>query len=334
MYKVAKMSVEDRRILFRNTAQKKGMSEAIIEKDFWVCLMLNYLFHDCKWKEAFIFKGGTSLSKCYDLIHRFSEDIDLILDWRILGYENEEPWKVRSNTKQDAFNKKANLKAEIFLSNELLPVMIQDVEEIIGEQPQFYIDPADPQTICFQYPKIFHAEFVLQIIRLEIGALAAWTPTRKKVIQPYVAEYYPHIFIQAETTILTTAAERTFWEKVTIMHHEANRPEELEMPKRYSRHYYDLYCIAHSENKEVAYMNLDLLKCVVDFKTKFYPRKWAKYEEAKPGTIKLVPPIYRYKALEEDYVSMSEMMFGSYPSFDELMKFNQEIEKEINSLID
>lgn len=332
MYKVAKLSVEDRRILFRNTAQKNGMNEAIIEKDFWVCLMLNYLFHDCKWKEAFTFKGGTSLSKCYNLIHRFSEDIDLILDWCILGYEMEEPWKARSGTKQDLFNKEANHKAEIFLSEELLPVMIQDVSGIIGEKPEFYIDADDAQTICFQYPKIFQTESVLQIIRLEFGALAAWTPARQKAIHPYIAEYYPHIFEQAETVILTAAAERTFWEKVTILHHEANRPKELEMPKRYSRHYYDLYCIAHSENKEAAFKNLELLKCVADFKMKFYPRKWAKYEDAKPGTIKLAPPTYRYKVLEEDYTSMSEMMFGQYPPFEELMNFIQELENEINGL--
>lgn len=85
MYSVAKLSEQDRRILFRNTSQKTGLNEAIVEKDFWVCLTLDYLFHRCQWKSAFTFKGGTSLSKCYNLIKRFSEDIDLILDWRILG---------------------------------------------------------------------------------------------------------------------------------------------------------------------------------------------------------------------------------------------------------
>lgn len=80
-----------------------GMNAAIVEKDFWVCLTLDYLFHACKWKNAFAFKGGTSLSKVYNLIERFSEDIDLILDWRVLGYEKDEPWEIRSNTKQQKF---------------------------------------------------------------------------------------------------------------------------------------------------------------------------------------------------------------------------------------
>ena len=101
MYNIAKASEQDRRVLFRNTAQQTGLHEAIIEKGFWVCLTLDHLFHHSPWKAAFTFKGGTSLSKCYGLIQRFSEDIDLILDWRVLGYGLHEPWAPRSNTKQD-----------------------------------------------------------------------------------------------------------------------------------------------------------------------------------------------------------------------------------------
>ena len=114
MYSIARLPEDERRILFRNTAQKMGMNEAIIEKDFWVCLTLDYLFHRCEWKDVFTFKGGTSLSKCYGLITRFSEDIDLILDWRAIGYSLNEPWEDRSNTKQDAFNKEANARAYSF----------------------------------------------------------------------------------------------------------------------------------------------------------------------------------------------------------------------------
>lgn len=107
MYELIKQPSNQRQVVFRNTAQKTGLHEAIIEKDFWVCLTLDYLFHKCPWAKAFTFKGGTSLSKCYGLIQRFSEDIDLILDWRVLGYGLNEPWAERSNTKQDAFNKEA-----------------------------------------------------------------------------------------------------------------------------------------------------------------------------------------------------------------------------------
>lgn len=332
MYQIAKLPAEELRILFRNTAQKIGLHEAVVEKDFWVCLTLDYLFHDCPWKDSFTFKGGTSLSKCYGLIKRFSEDIDLILDWRVLGYGLNEPWEQRSNTKQDAFNKEANLRAEKFLADELLPVLKQDLGQLIGHEADFYIHPEDPQTICFQYPKVFEDSNTLQIIRLEIGALAAWTPSVTKTITSYAAETYPKVFSKPSTTILTASAERTFWEKATILHHEANRPESLPMPSRYSRHYYDLYCIAHSEVKESAYRDLNLLKRVTDFKMKFYPRKWAHYELAVPGTLKLVPPEYRMEALQRDYAGMENMMFGEYPDFETVMKFIKELEAEINSL--
>lgn len=101
--------------IIRNAAQKSGVNEAIIEKDYWVCFVLNYLFSKSKWKDALTFKGGTSLSKCFNIIQRFSEDIDLILDWRAIGYGINEPWEERSNTKQDKFNKESNQKTEEFL---------------------------------------------------------------------------------------------------------------------------------------------------------------------------------------------------------------------------
>lgn len=332
MYNIAKASEQDRRVLFRNTAQQTGLHEAIIEKDFWVCLTLDHLFHHSPWKAAFTFKGGTSLSKCYGLIQRFSEDIDLILDWRVLGYGLHEPWAPRSNTKQDQFNKEANERAEQFLRDILLPSLRSEFGIILGMEADLYIDPDDEQTICFRYPSIFKTESILQVIRLEIGALAAWTPSQPREIRPYSAECYRAAFQQANTVVLTAAAERTFWEKVTILHHEANRPEHLPMPSRYSRHYYDLYCIAHSESKAAAYEDLDLLGRVVEFKMKFYPRKWAQYELARPGTMKLCPPEYRYAALEEDYAVMQGMMFGERPSFADLMAFIRELEAEINAL--
>ena len=332
MYTIAKLSDQDKRILFRNTSQKTGLNEAIAEKDFWVCIMLDYLFHRCQWKEAFTFKGGTSLSKCYGLINRFSEDIDLVLDWRILGYGVNEPWEARSNTKQDQFNKEANARAELWLADTLLPALKADWIDIIDAEPNFFIDEDDPQTICFRYPCIFKNDSILQVLRLEIGALAAWTPARKKLIRPYSAECYPKAFRQAYTEILTAAAERTFWEKVTILHHEANRPAHLDMPMRYSRHYYDLFCIAHSENKDAAYSNLELLKKVVDFKMKFYPRKWAQYEAAKPGSLKLCPPIDRFKELQKDYSDMQGMMFGESPTFEDLMEYIKQLEDELNTL--
>ena len=236
MRNIARLSENDRREMFRNTADKMGLNDAIVEKDFWVCFTLDYLFHRCLWRNSITFKGGTSLSKAFNLISRFSEDIDLILDWRVLGYGKDEPWEKRSNTKQDAFNKDANARAEIFLAEQFCPTIKTEISRELGCEANIYIDQKEKQTVIFAYPHLFTNASTLQVIRLEIGALAAWTPAKIAKIEPYAATYYPKIFEQKDSAILTVAPERTFWEKATILNHEANRPEHLEMPQRYSRH--------------------------------------------------------------------------------------------------
>lgn len=332
MLQIAKLPDDERRELFRNTAAKMGLNDAIIEKDFWVCLTLDYLFHRSPWKQAVTFKGGTSLSKAYHLISRFSEDIDLILDWRILGYGISEPWAQRSKTKQDIFNKEANRRAEIFLAETFCPKLREDLSGELGINARIYIDEDDKQTVIFAYPNIFSNTSVLQVIRLEIGALAAWTPANVVEIMPYAAEQYPRLFEHKMVAVLTAAAERTFWEKATILHHEANRPEHLEMPPRYSRHYYDLYRMSAAPVKESAFSNLELLQKITEFKMKFYPRGWARYQEAVPKTLKLVPPQYRMPALAADYASMRDMLYGDIPSFDTIMDSMKKLENEIHDL--
>lgn len=332
MYNVARLSITDRRTVFHNTASKMKLNDAIVEKDFWVCLMLDYLFNKCEYKKYFTFKGDTSLSKVWHIIERFSEDIDLILDWRSLGFSIDEPWQSRSNKKQESFNKDANVQAEKFIKGKLLPILIRDFKSILGESPDITIDESEPQTINFNYPHIFEVSSILQAIRLEIGPLAAWSPAQNVEIIPYCAEYYPKIFEQKTTNILTVLPERTFWEKATILHHEAHRPEDSTMPARYSRHYYDLYCLSNSDVKQKAFSNLDLLQKVVDFKKKFYPRGWAKYDEAKPGTFLLLPPKHSLKVLENDYKKMSEMIYGNYVDFETLMQSIKELQNEINNL--
>lgn len=332
MRTIATLSANDRRELFRNTADKMGLNDAIVEKDFWVCFTLDYLFHRSPWKNAITFKGGTSLSKAFHLINRFSEDIDLILDWRVLGYGKEEPWEKRSNTKQNAFNKEANARAEVFLAEQFCPTVRNALSQELGCEARIYIDEKDPQTVLFAYPNLFTNPSTLQVIRLEIGALAAWTPARTVQIEPDAAKYYPKLFQQKSTAILTVAPERTFWEKATILHHEANRPEHLEMPQRYARHYYDLFRMARTPVKEAAFAELDLLKKVVDFKMKFYPRTWARYSQAVPETLQLIPPAYRFPALAADYEAMKEMLYGEIPSFESVLDAIQKLEKEIHAL--
>jgi hypothetical protein len=128
------------------------------------------------------------------------------------------------------------------------------------------------------------------------------------------------------------SAERTFWEKATILHHEAHRPEGNAQPSRYSRHYYDLARLSQTKIKDKALKDLELLESVVIFKQKFYPRAWAKYELARPGSMKLVPVGHVLASVERDYRFMGNMIFGEIPSFEETMSCIEALEEEINSL--
>ena len=330
MKQIANLSQTQRQELFIVTAREIKIPEAMIEKDFWVCWALDYLFHTCPWAKHLAFKGGTSLSKCFGLIERFSEDIDIILDWRLLGYEKDYPWGDRSRTKQDKFNKEANAKTEAFLRDVILPQMRTDFTGLLTSGFSVYIDEEDPQTVCFAYPRIFGETAILPVVRMEIGAMAAWTPVQDAVVTSYAAQQYPQVFEQPSTHILTVSPERTFWEKVTILHKEAFRTNG-KVPSRYSRHYYDLYCMRNSSVIAAAYADLDLLERVVRFKDRFYPAGSAHYELAKAGTMRLMPPDACIPTLHNDYEHMKNMIFGTQPEFDAIMACIGQIEKEINN---
>lgn len=332
MRNIATIKENDRKALFRNTAAKMGLTNAIVEKDFWVCFMLDYLFHRSKWKDNIAFKGGTSLSKSYGLIERFSEDIDLILDWRVIGFGLYEPWEERSNTKQDIFNKDANRRTEEFLKNIFLPSIIADLQKELNTSVNCYIDEHDPQTVVFAYDRSFEDNSILPVIRLEIGALAAWSPAEEKPVTPYAAVTYPNVFSQQTTNILTVLPKRTFWEKITILHREAFRPDDKVFPARYSRHYYDLYCMMNSSVQNEALADIELLNRVVRFKEKFYRCPWARYDEAKVGTLRLIPPERNLQALKDDYEHMQNMIFGDKPEFEIILNSIEQLEKKINSI--
>ena len=332
MYKFAQMSKEDRDFVFSKTALEKGITKEIVEKDFWVCLMLDYLFTKSKFKNLLTFKGGTSLSKGFDIINRFSEDIDLILDWTSLGVGFLEPWEQRSNTKQDEFNKNLNLKAEYFIKCELLEDIKQNLTKLLNTEINVVVDDKESQVINFHYPKVYNLDddYIKQYVRLEIGPLAAWSPSKIINITPYVCEKMPLVFELKSTKVLTVAPERTFWEKATILHREANRPENKNMPARYARHYYDLYKISKTNYFISAIKDKELLSMVVNFKMKFYRENWAKYEDCLNGKFKLVPPTFRYKEIEKDYKQMNDMFYAEIPTFEEVITQLTEIEKLIN----
>lgn len=340
MYKVANLSAEERAELFTDAADKMSVHAGIVEKDFWVCLVLHMLFTSSL-KDSIVFKGGTSLSKAFDVISRFSEDIDLILDWKLLGYDSSEegkdPWYERSNSKQDALNKEVNKRASEYISNELIPLLNQLFKDSRIEGLYAELDPDDTlfyQTVRVFYPKSFTIDYMRPEIKLEIGPLASWIPQGEFEIRSYVEENVSLSELFDETIkVNVIKAERTFWEKCTILHQEANRSIGKAFPLRYSRHYYDVYKMANSEIKNIAFQKIGMLDDVVEFKQKFYPCAWARYDEATRENIKLKIPPHNYSKLKDDYAKMKEeMFFGDIPEFEDVMSYLSELEEEIHSL--
>jgi predicted nucleotidyltransferase component of viral defense system len=332
MDKIAIGPAADRRDLFRESASRLGMNPAIVEKDFWVCWILKRLFTAPVLKDHMVFKGGTSLSKVYGLIDRFSEDIDLILDWRLLGYGTEEgsdPHKaITSKTKQSRYNQEMNAKAAAYIQETLLV----QLNELFVAVPDLAtkIDETDPHTVNVRYPAAFAAEYIRAEVRLEIGPLASWIPSGSRTIQAYAAESFPKAFADPACAVVAIDAERTFWEKATILHQEAHRVGTI--PARYSRHYYDLYKLAESAIKEPTLSNVALLKDVVEFKERFYYSSWARYDLARPGSFRLSPPGNQIPALVRDYRAMRDMFYREPPEFTAILKGLATLEREINDI--
>jgi hypothetical protein len=326
MDSVANLPAKQRSELFRETASRKQISNAVAEKDFWVCWVLAKLFDNPEIAPKILFKGGTSLSKVFGLIERFSEDIDLILDWREIT--NEDPEAARSRTKQELFNNNLQTAAQNYISQRLLP----KCQQLLSPVAKANLDPNDPHSIIVRYPASFSDTYLRPEIRLEIGPLAIWTPNERYGITPYCAEEFPAVFTRRTCNVQCIKAERTFWEKATILYHEAFRPAGSQQPERYSRHYYDLARLDKSAIKKIALSQLDLLRSVVASKNRFYPRAWARYDLAIPGSFRLSQPEHIKTALERDYREMRVMIYGEQPSFKDLMEQISDLEIEINAL--
>jgi len=215
-----------------------------------------------------------------------------------------------------------NEQAQIYIGGELLT----RVATVIDGVCSCNIDSDDPHVINIRYPGAFPDDYLRSEVRLEIGPLASWLPYEERTISCYAAEEFPLVFEKRECSVKVIKAERTFWEKATILHHEAHRPDGNPLPSRYSRHYYDLAKMSGAAVKDAALADLALLANVVEFKQRFYPRGWAQYELAKPGTLRLIPRGHVLATVEVDYRAMVNMIFGEIPDFSEIMRIRNHVQ--------
>ena len=335
MNKVARMTKRDRADLFAETAERRGLSDAVVEKDFWVCWTLKQLFAIEALRDRLLFKGGTSLSKIYHAINRFSEDIDLAVDYVALGFTGQRDPRQEglSKTRRAAILAEMMVVCQQYIGNEFISVLRGRCEEILGNEEDWTlaVSEQDANVVRFQYPSAASTlDYIKPQVILELGTHAEFVPRDRFTVRAFAAEEFPAVFTEPEVAVTSLLAKRTFWEKATILHAEFYRPPEKALPDRYSRHYYDLAMLAQSPVRGEALADLALLDQVVNHKQTFYPSGWAKYDLARVGSLRLVPTEERRAALERDYRSMSVMIFGQPPPFGEIMEVLTSLEQEIN----
>jgi hypothetical protein len=345
MDKVALLPADDRAALFGETGAARGVANTIIEKDFWVCWTLKRLF-ELQQDDAptLVFKGGTSLSKAFGAIRRFSEDIDLCFDRADLGYTGERDPEKEGISKKQASKLIEDLVGDVgrHIAEKLLPALraaiAHHLDEPTNGEWSLEIDAADRQTVNFHYPTALpRAEYedmayITPRVKLELGARGDPWPTEEKVIRPYAAEDYPDFFENPDCTATVLSARRTFWEKATALHAEAHRPTESPTPQYFSRHYYDIAMLLDTDDGKAAANDFKLLEQVAKHKSVFFRSGWASYDTARPGTLKLMPDDARIKDLRADYRDMAPMMFDEKPlPFNDILARLQELQDAINA---
>lgn len=329
---------ERRRLAFQQVDAEMGLQAFSVEKDFWVCWTLHELFALPGIGEHLTFKGGTSLSKAWKLIERFSEDIDLIVDKKVLGFGGDAAPDKAATKKQ----RKARLEALMeacweWVQGTLQPALAARIAEALGPDGwKLEVDPdmPDGQCLLFRYPSVFPANaagYVPPQVKIELGARSDDWPHEAKVITPYVLEQLSILDADLSAPVRVLAAERTFWEKACLLHEETFRPGDKPRKLRMARHYYDMWCLLRAGVGERALADTDLFQRVADHREIFFRYSWVDYSTHKPGSFRLVPPLAQLPAWKADYQAMlGPMFFGDAPSFEEILRAVGEFESRFN----
>jgi hypothetical protein len=338
MDKFILLTDKDKRAYFEVAAADLNIMPQLVEKDFWVCWMLKVLFSLPEVGGHLTFKGGTSLSKCYNVIKRFSEDVDISIERSYLAPGHTiEPDKSESNKENQKRLKELHDVSKTKIDDVVLPGLKKAIARAIPDESKWSIelDPDDPygQTVLFVFPHamtISTVNYIRSSVKIEMGARADHWPVEDARVVPYVANV-PAMKDMQGAAVRVLAAERTFWEKATILHMIYHYQEEKGVPLRMSRHYYDIFAMAGSPIYERALKDIALLKHVVDHKILFFKANWAHYEQATPGSLRLLPRQDQMSTLKNDYRQMQQMFFEEPPTFDEIMARLKEVEERINA---
>ena len=311
---------ESQRQAINTVALNSGLPPSSIEKDWWVTQVLKAL-HSLPYSEHIAFKGGTSLSKCWNLIERFSEDIDIAISREYLGFSGE--------LSKTQISDKLRRAACAFVREK----MQFDVKEALINQgirsDAFSVDveitpitTTDPEVITITYQSLYDVSpYIKNTVKIEISGRAMIEPIERKAISSVIDSTYPATpFAEKEFEVNAVIPERTFLEKVFLLHEEF-RKDEVRV-ERMSRHIYDLVMMMNSKEHidERAIANEELYRAVLEHRRKFIGLKGFDYDELYPATLGIVPKEEIAHQWEEDYQFMCEhMIYGETPSFTSLI---------------
>lgn len=305
--------------LFKQLSVKTGIQPQAIEKDAWVTLVLRIIFSS-KISEYLVFKGGTSLSKAYKLIQRFSEDIDLAINREYLGFQGE-------LTKGQI--RKLRRKSHDFVSNEMLNTLIKEFEKQNIDKQLFKIEvkntkisDQDPEIIEIIYQSVFEElPYIEQKVLVEIGARSLLEPSENKEIKSIIDENYTNSqFSELPFIVKTIRPEKTFLEKLILLHEEFSKPSEKVRYHRMSRHLYDIGEIITTEFGVRAITDKELFKEIISHRKLFTPIKIVNYEKLEIDNLKIIPPKEFFNKYKNDYIEMQEnMIYGDSMTFKSLI---------------
>lgn len=325
-----KLEPRDREEILRGLATQIGLSASVLEKDVWICWVLQHLF---TMPDALkmTFKGGTPLSKVFGVIHRFSEDLDVTIDHRAL--HTEDPFAEgisKSRVKSLSDELKARVKAHS--TGAVVPHLIKMADEQFGAGKVRVEEDETGEKVRVYYETVLEASspYLGSSVLVEFGGRNITEPSETREVRPYIAAELAEVVLPiAHPSVLSP--QRTFWEKATLAHVECHRIEVKHDPDRISRHWYDLTMLANDAIGKDAIKDRELLKSVVTYKSVFYNSKHANYGACLSGGFRLVPTGELLERLRADYERMKEagMFYKEPPTFDEIIARLAAVEAEI-----
>jgi len=315
---------------YTETSNALGLPVVAVEKDWWVVHTLALIFNmNCA--QSLVFKGGTSLSKAWNLIQRFSEDIDLALDREYLGFKGD-------LTKADIRRlRKASYQ---FMTDVFTPELQAKFNEagfkdVKVKYREVENHDEDPLIIEIYYPKLTEKDTYLKPgVLVEVGCRSLIEPFTGRSFRTMVAEKYEgQPFADDLITIPVVNPERTFLEKIFLLHEEFQRPVEKIRVDRLSRHLYDIEKLSQTAHATSALEDRKLYNIIVEHRSKFSQLSGVDYANHQPGNIRFIPPDELLNLWEADYTQMREnMIYGEALDFGTLIERLTVLQNQINGL--